>query len=52
MKIKLDCPNAYHGEMMRVFCKKDDGLCPFQFFRNCKGWWVNTPSAEKCKKRG
>ena len=35
---------------MRVFCK-DGTLCPFQYYRNCKGWWVNSPQAANCKKR-
>lgn len=49
MKIKLDCPFAYHGDLMRVYCKKQNGgLCLFQFFKNCKGWWANSPTAAKC----
>lgn len=48
MKIQLDCPHAYHGERMKVFCKKRGGLCLFQFYKNCKGWWVNSPSAGQC----
>ena len=48
MKIKLDCPHAYHGERMKVFCKKRGDLCLFQYFKNCKGWWVNSPSAGEC----
>ena len=49
MKIELDCPFAYHGDMMRVYCKKRNGeICLFQFFRNCKGWWVNSPTAKQC----
>lgn len=48
MKIKLDCPFAYHGEYMRVYCKKNGELCRHQFYRNCKGWWVNSPVAKDC----
>ena len=48
MNIQLDCPHAYHGERMKVFCKKSGGLCLFQFYKNCKGWWVNSPSAGQC----
>ena len=48
MKIQFDCPHAYHGERMKVFCKKRGGLCLFQFYKNCKGWWVNSPSAGQC----
>ena len=49
MKIKLDCPFAKHGDLMRVYCNKQDGkLCLFQYFRNCKGWWANSPSAKQC----
>lgn len=52
MKIKLDCPFAVHGNLMRVYCTKQNGsLCLFQFFRNCKGWWVNSPQAAKCPVR-
>lgn len=48
MKIELDCPNAYHGKLMRVYCKKNNGLCLFQFYKSCKGWWVNSPTAAQC----
>lgn len=49
MKIQLDCPHAKHGNLMRVYCDKQNGsLCMFQFFRNCKGWWVNSPAAAQC----
>lgn len=51
MKIHLDCPHAYHGERMRVFCRKTNDICLFQFYRNCKGWWVNSPSAANCLMR-
>lgn len=51
MKIKLDCPYAYHGERMVVFCRKTGGKCLFQYFKNCKGWWVNSPSAANCPLR-
>lgn len=48
MKIKLDCPHACHGERMVVYCKKTGGKCLFQYYKNCKGWWVNSPSAANC----
>lgn len=48
MKITFDCPHAYHGELMRVYCRKTGELCLFQYFKNCKGWWVNSPSAANC----
>lgn len=51
MKIQLDCPQAQHGDMMRVYCKKTGELCLFQYFKNCKGWWVNSPSAARCQIR-
>lgn len=52
MKIALDCPYAVHGDMMRVYCTKQGGnICLFQHFKNCKGWWVNSPTAAKCKLR-
>lgn len=52
MNIKLDCPYARHGDMMRVYCERQDGeICPFQYFKNCKGWWVNSPAAKACKIR-
>lgn len=49
MKIKLDCPHAYHGELTRIHCEIQKGeFCPFQFYKSCKGWWVNSPLAAKC----
>ena len=50
MIIKLDCPYAYHGERMRLFCKKagENALCVCQYYKSCKGWWVNSPSAKDC----
>ena len=55
MKIKLECPYAYHGDRMRVRCKANNGeLCLFQFYKSCKGWWINSPGAAGCliRKRG
>lgn len=48
MNIKLDCPHAEHGNMMRVYCKKTGEVCAFQYFKSCKGWWANSPSAANC----
>lgn len=48
MKVKFDCPYAYHGNLMRVYCNKTKGLCLFQYYKNCKGWWVNSPQAAQC----
>lgn len=50
MKVELDCPKAHYGELMRVYCE-DGTLCAFQRFKDCKGWWVNTPAAGSCKKK-
>lgn len=51
MKIRLDCPHAVTGKQMRVYCTKTGGLCAFQYFKACKGWWVNSPGAAGCKER-
>ena len=51
MKIRLDCPHAVTGPKMRVYCRKTDGLCAFQYFKSCKGWWVNSPGADGCRLR-
>lgn len=46
MKINLECPYAYHGEKMRVFCRANNNqLCLWQYYKSCKGWWVNCPEA-------
>ena len=46
MKIHLDCPYAYHGDKMRLFCKANNNeLCVWQYYKSCKGWWVNCPEA-------
>jgi len=52
MKITLDCPNAYHGTGMRVYCRSTNGLCGNQYFKSCKGWWTLTEAAKKCPIRG
>lgn len=51
MNIKLDCPHAFHGDRMRVYCRKTGEKCLFQYFKNCKGWWVNSPQAGRCPVR-
>ena len=51
MKIRLDCPHAEHRHEMVVYCKKTGEPCGHQFFKSCKGWWVNSPSAAKCPLR-
>jgi len=51
MKINLDCPNAYHADGMKVYCRKLNGLCGSQYFKRCKGWWVLTENARNCPLR-
>lgn len=51
MKIKLECPYAYHGQGMGVYCKITEKDCYFQQFKPCKGWWVNSPGAKGCLRR-
>lgn len=51
MKIKLDCPNAKHDNKMKVWCKVVDNYCAYQYFKSCKGWWVNTEQAKDCLMR-
>lgn len=49
MKINLDCPHAVHGDRMRVFCKANNNqICLWQYYKSCKGWWVNSPAAAEC----
>lgn len=50
MKVTLECPYAFHGEKMRVFCKANNNqLCLWQYYKSCKGWWVNCqPAAAGC----
>jgi hypothetical protein len=47
----LDCPHAYYVERMRINCRKTGGLCAYQHYRSCKGWWANTPAAAHCLAR-
>ncbi len=52
MKLRLSCPHASYGPGMRILCSRADGKpCAFQYFKTCKGWWVESPAAEKCRLR-
>lgn len=51
MKITLDCPQAYHAEEMRVYCRATKEPCAHQHYKSCKGWWVCSPGAAKCPLR-
>lgn len=51
MKIELKCPHAYHGEGMKVYCRKLNDLCGNQYFKRCKGWWTLTDNASRCPLR-
>lgn len=50
MKVRLDCPHGEHRGGV-VYCKKTGEPCGHQYFKSCKGWWVNSPSAAKCPLR-
>ena len=47
----LTCPQAEYRENMIIWCKKTGGPCGHVHFCSCKGWWVLSPSAEKCPVR-
>jgi len=51
MKLTPTCPVGKYRSDMKIVCTKDNMLCAFQFFKQCKGWWANTESAAKCLKR-
>ena len=50
MKITLACPHAEHRSGV-VYCKKTGQPCGHQYYKVCKGWWVNSPSAAQCPLR-
>ena len=47
----LDCPHAYYVEQMQINCKKTGDRCAHQYYKRCKGWWVNSPYAASCPLR-
>jgi hypothetical protein len=47
----LDCPHAYYVEQMRINCIKTGGRCAHQYYKRCKGWWVNSQAASDCPAR-
>lgn len=51
MKVTIECPHGRYVAGMRIWCDKIDGLCPFQRYKDCKGWWILTDNAGKCPKR-
>lgn len=48
MRINLACEYAQHDEKMRLRCRKSGGYCAHQYYRQCRGWWENTPQANNC----
>ena len=51
MKVKTECPFGKYGQGMKIVCTRDEKLCAFQYYRQCKGWYANTESAAGCLKR-
>lgn len=50
MKLTVSCPRGKYNANMQIIC--DDGQpCAFQYFKSCKGWWVQTKCADDCVKR-
>jgi len=45
MKVTIECPHGRYVAGMRIWCDKIDGLCPFQRYKDCKGWWILTDNA-------
>ena len=51
---KLLCPEAEYrqiNEESRVFCRKRQDICLYQWWKPCKGWWQMHEDAELCKFR-
>ena len=48
---KLSCPYAEYVAGMQIRCKKRNAPCGHIYFKQCKGWWALSPSAEKCPVR-
>lgn len=50
--LTLSCPSASYDSRMQIRCGRSDGApCGFQHFKSCKGWWVLTEEAARCKLR-
>ena len=50
----LKCPKAEYRNIngeIRVYCQKLEGICWYQYWKPCKGWFVMSPDAKKCKER-
>lgn len=45
---KLSCPKAKYVDEMRIWCTARNAPCGHIYYKQCKGWWALTPSAESC----
>ena len=50
MKLTLGCPRAHYGADMAIYCG-DGQPCAHQYYKRCKGWWVQTDGAKTCPMR-
>jgi len=49
MKIDpVTCPHAERRDGTQIWCRKAGDWCAHVFFKTCKGWWVQSPQADKC----
>ena len=47
----LTCPNAKYGAGMVIWCKYTGNVCAHQYYKKCKGWYVESEGAKTCPGR-
>ena len=47
----LTCPNAKYAAGMVIWCKYTNDACAHQYYKKCKGWYVESKGAKTCPGR-